>query len=385
MSFERLDRKFAEAAENGTQFSLDPAAWDKMETLLDLHLPKKKKRRGLIFLLLGLALLLGGGIYFTVNHQSPNRTGTENIDEKTGSGIGQKQQDLLPQPNNDLSTGLPVSEQGIVFPGAQKVQQAAVLPFAYQYEYGEQTAIADEEIETYKRPQHGNSYLLDLSPNSINPNLKVRLTPELRLKGIDRKKKILTDNLFFTLGAGPDLSAVGVKLGKVQFNYGLGLGYEFSDRVSVRTGIYFSRKIYTASPEDYKGSVAYYPNLKKVDADCRIYEIPVLVNYGFLQRGSSSFFVSGGLSSYIMKKEKYDYTFRPPYSPQDVRYTHTYQNENNHLFSTLHLSAGFTKKISPKLSIQTEPYFKLPLSGIGEGSVRLNSAGLSVNLVFGGN
>ena len=61
MQFEDFDKKIKEAAEHHHP-AYDEMAWDKMEKLLDKHLPQKedKKRRFIFFLL--LFLFLGGAV-----------------------------------------------------------------------------------------------------------------------------------------------------------------------------------------------------------------------------------------------------------------------------------------------------------------------------------
>ncbi|MBK5273070.1 MAG: hypothetical protein JJE22_18880, partial [Bacteroidia bacterium] len=65
MQSEEFDKKIIEAAEHHHP-AYDENAWEKMEKLLDKHLPQKKddKRRGIFFLL--LFLLLGGSIAFLI-------------------------------------------------------------------------------------------------------------------------------------------------------------------------------------------------------------------------------------------------------------------------------------------------------------------------------
>ena len=58
-------------------------------------------------------------------------------------------------------------------------------------------------------------------------------------------------------------------------------------------------------------------------------------------------------------------------------------NENQHLLSILNLSAGYERSLGPRWSIQAEPYFKLPLSGVGAGKMRLASAGVFFGLKYG--
>ena len=61
---DELDNKMKEATE-GYHPAYDDKAWDKMEVLLDKHLPQEKKRRRFILLLLPL-LLVGTGIFLVI-------------------------------------------------------------------------------------------------------------------------------------------------------------------------------------------------------------------------------------------------------------------------------------------------------------------------------
>ena len=155
--------------------------------------------------------------------------------------------------------------------------------------------------------------------------------------------------------------------------YGAGLSYNFKKRVTVRAGFYSSKKIYTATPDQYNAPI--YPNLTEIYADCRVYEIPVSLSYNFWQRKNHNWFGSAGLSSFLMKNEYYDYRYKTP-----TGYTYNYKkeisNENKHYFAVLTLSGGYQYQLNKKISLQAEPYVKLPLSGIGLGKVKLNSSGI---------
>ncbi|MBI1343743.1 MAG: hypothetical protein GC171_12475 [Terrimonas sp.] len=195
---------------------------------------------------------------------------------------------------------------------------------------------------------------------------------------IARKKRFIA-NISLGLSAGPDISAVGINAGKTEIVRGAGLGLSLSKRVSLRTGFYTAQKVYTAAGSDYKGSPAfmnYYPNLKSVDANCKVYEIPLLLNYSFGQKRSHGWFLSTGLSSLIMKKETYNYYYKPNYSPDYIYYKKTFNNKNKHILSTLALSGGYQVQLNSSLSFVAEPYLRIPLTGIGEGKLHLNSAGM---------
>jgi hypothetical protein len=194
------------------------------------------------------------------------------------------------------------------------------------------------------------------------------------------------DSFFFSFSAGPDKSSIGLdNPGKVKLLAGAGIGYSFKNRWTIRTGFYTASKVYTASREQYKPSSPpfNYNYLDKINADCKVYEIPFNLSYNFSRSDKQSWFATTGLSSFIMKKEVYKYLYKYPGNPpSSYTYTKTLNNENKHYFSVLTLSGGYQRKINKTLSIAAEPYIKVPLAGVGFGKVKLNSAGvlISVNI-----
>jgi hypothetical protein len=151
---------------------------------------------------------------------------------------------------------------------------------------------------------------------------------------------------------------------------------------AVQTGFYVAQKKYIAGAGDYKakpGSYWEYVDIRKVDAKCMVFEIPVSLRYDFSQKKSHSWFVLGGLSSYIMKSEEYHYD----YMRYGIRY-YDYRDYtgNKHLFSVLNLSVGLDKKIANRFSFVVNPYVSLPVTGVGEGRIKLFSAGIQAGLKF---
>jgi hypothetical protein len=211
----------------------------------------------------------------------------------------------------------------------------------------------------------------------------------LAKKSAEKKTKIKNkkgNNFFFTLSAGPDLSFSGNdKLGKTKLLAGAGLGYTIKDRFTIRSGFYSGRKVYTASPGSYHPPEIfwnYYPYMEKVEADCKVYEIPLSLSYHFGSSTKQNWFVSAGLSSFLMKKETYNYFYKYTAGGPTVQKEWTIQDENKHYFSILTLSGGYQKNIGKSFTIMAEPYIKLPLSGVGYGKVKLNSGGLLITVGF---
>lgn len=202
----------------------------------------------------------------------------------------------------------------------------------------------------------------------------------------NKKKTNKPNSLFFSLSAGPDFSFVSSgKIGKTKLLGGAGIGYTIKEKFTLRTGFYTARKIYSALPKDYNAPpdfYQYYPYLESVDADCRVYEIPLTVSYNFGRSDRQNWFVSAGVSSYLMKRETYDYFYKV--SPTSPVYSQkwTVPDKNNHFFSVLNLSAGYQRNIGKRFTVMAEPYLKLPLSGVGYGKVKLNSGGVLFTIGF---
>lgn len=180
--------------------------------------------------------------------------------------------------------------------------------------------------------------------------------------------------------AGPDVSMVASgKTGKMNLVSGVGMGYTYKDRLTLRTGFYTGNKIYTAEPGDYNPPSRfyyYYPNLEKIEANCRIYEIPVSLSYHFGHTKKQNWFASSGISSYLMKRETYNYFYKQSPTAPTISKQRTIRGINKHHFSVLTMSGGYQRTINKAMSVTVEPYLKVPLSGVGYGKVKLNSSGV---------
>jgi hypothetical protein len=166
--------------------------------------------------------------------------------------------------------------------------------------------------------------------------------------------------------------------------YGVAVGYQFHRRWSIQAGISGTDKKYDAGGKDYyyfrPGSYYDTVNMKSINADCYIVEIPISLRYNVIQKNKSSLYATAGLSSYIMKKEVYNYyyTYHNTWPAVTRKATHTY-TDNKHYFSVVNLSLGYERKLWQSLSLQAEPYVKIPVSGVGEGKVHLYSAGMQLS------
>lgn len=199
----------------------------------------------------------------------------------------------------------------------------------------------------------------------------------------DKKSKDKIVRLYVIAFGGAENS--GAKLfssGKITGRYGLEAGYRLNKKLSVQAGFYVSNKKYVAAGSDYKTKPGSYWNtvdIRSIDAACRIYEIPLSLIFDFASGKKLKYYASAGLSSYIMKKEDYKFYYDRYGSMRqaDVNYT-----GNKNLFSVLRVSAGIEKKLSKNFSIIASPGISIPLSGVGEGEVKLYSADIMIGIKF---
>ena len=385
---EEMDDIIREAAEKH-----DPAyndgAWNKMAVLLDKRLPQNDGNRKMIyfFLLLGL----GTGAYFAWPYlfgKDHQLVPTANNRSTTNTTIVASTQKPFADPvliNTPANRSNDPGEER--FTGFRKrvagknktrmnISDATILPDNNQFK--EFAPENKNSLVIVPDNKTGNSVikLEELSKTVSNP------TPDKKAQDkTDRKKKRngFDSNFGLSFSAGPDLSFVNISHpGKITLAFGAGLQYHFAKRITVMAGFYVSRKKYSTDSSGYHPPTVfwnYYPNMQNIEADCRIYDIPVSLRYQFSQKNKHSFFAGAGISSYLMKQENYDYSYKSV-AGQPYYRSYSYSNKNDHLFSAVTLSGGYNYALNKNLSFSAEPYVKIPLKGIGYGRVKLKGSGV---------
>jgi len=440
MQSENFDKKIKDSLSQRPPGN-DKPEWEKMEMLLDKHLPVEKKDRRRIFFILFSCLLLGGGVFLvwqnnnrnkneitSINSQKQNTGAAENNDQtKTNTdknistpivpGTNQTKKDgFVEIPNTNISDVVPGKEVEIdasiakvsknkkadnsvvkkTDPSKQtmdelvksteperslteKLTKSETEPTITE----KKDLVNEPEVEKTKTESKSDSYRVEEQKEETKDTKPVGVEkPDNKNQ---KNKNTFANNFFVTVSAGPDVSAVGGNAGELRFAYGAGIGYQISKKFSVRAGFYAARKVYSADPEDYHPPTnfwSYYPNLENIEANCKVHEIPVTVDYKISSTKKESWFISAGLSSLLMKEETYDYYYKPNSSPTYVTFSRTIHDQNKHYFSVLNLSGGYTRVLNKNISLQAEPYLKIALDGVGYGKVNLNSGGVLFSAVI---
>lgn len=194
---------------------------------------------------------------------------------------------------------------------------------------------------------------------------------------LNRKRTAMHKRWELALVTGADLSSDGLtRKDNAGWNIGIMAGYNISAHWTIRTGLIRTKKNYTVNGDQYDFKYASaYPNhkLTTVSGDCAMWEIPLNVRWMARPGSKISPFLSGGLSTYLMTKERYTYSFTNAYDT--LLRNRNYNETKTYPLGVVHLSAGLHTRINNKLSISIEPFAKIPLQGVGSGNLRLMSLG----------
>lgn len=187
------------------------------------------------------------------------------------------------------------------------------------------------------------------------------------------------------LVGGPEAAQIlGGPTARVGGTVGVLLDYQVLPRWRVRTGVLRSVKRYGARAEDYSPPAGYwtwYVPIDQVDANCRITEIPLEVRYDVLIRPRQTLYATAGVTSVLMRNERYTYFYQQNGRPVVRDWTLARGSESAARIARL--SVGLEQRLAGRWSMQAEPFLNLPLGGIGFGQVRFQSAGLLLGLRYG--
>ena len=227
--------------------------------------------------------------------------------------------------------------------------------------------------------------------NLIQKDNKADITPTNTAKPVaaNAAQKKKTDNYtrqayaYAGLTGNVDLSFV--KFQKTSLpGVGIGLagGYHLKNGISIETGILYDKKSYYTKGEYFdKGKLNYLQNVNLISADgnCHMWEIPLNFKYDFNTQKKHNWFVTAGISSYIMNKEYYNFKYEKDGMINENAYDYYHSSQN--WFSVLNVGGGINIKSGNKYFLQTQPYYKIPLTGIGKGSLSLSSTGINISVV----
>ncbi|HVX51795.1 MAG TPA: hypothetical protein VHB48_16660 [Chitinophagaceae bacterium] len=183
----------------------------------------------------------------------------------------------------------------------------------------------------------------------------------------------------------PDYTTIKYQPGnKVGFDLGGLVGYTLSKSLSVELGISLDKKYYTTDGRYYKSTEKWFQNSGKLltlSGYSSLTEFPLNLRYNFRQDKNKigNFFISGGLVSYIVHSENYNYEFdKDGYIYYRDKST---KKSTSTMFANLNISAGYSSSLGNNVNFRIEPYYRIPINGIGLGGLPITSIGLNIGIV----
>ncbi|MDQ3536648.1 MAG: hypothetical protein M3421_13590 [Bacteroidota bacterium] len=250
----------------------------------------------------------------------------------------------------------------------------------------------DEPKETHPLDEHNlnNSnnqvYLINKKDLIIEENYKEKfLVPVLKHRNeeISDIKQVKQKGQKFNISIllSPDFSSVKLRnINGTGLNTGVSFEYSLSKRWRISTGIISSRKIYDVQNEQGGYSNPSPNGLESINASCGIIDIPLNIRYNIFYSEKGSAFLSSGLSTYLMLREDYQFNYNTYYNKYSEEVS--IKRENNHYFQILNFSLGYEKHLNKRLSLQGEPFLKVPLKEVGYGKIKLISMGAFISLKY---
>ncbi len=407
---DRLDSMFREGlGKPGQRAEFREADWDALENTLD----KQQKKNTIIFwlpIISGVAamlLLVLGWLFIKPNYTAHHNQLTKAYKAHKGNNGQLKSPIVLHkgsiQTGNDTGK---VSQNSIQ--GVKKQKQPIETASYYAHLQGTAknkkgtniTNIEDAYRDALKTNSHTDRYagmlaatdlqtMLGLNLNDEPTNRSIDFTPALiqppsNIAAIKPAIKQHTTNrpqFALTVLAANDINGVNsFRQSKIGADAGLLFSVQVSKKFTLSTGAIYAKKPYMANAESYAVAYSSYVKsyMRDVTADCRVLDIPINIDYQLYNNSKNKFSIGTGLSSYFMLRENYHYNYATPYTKGPTDYTIT--NKNQHFFGVLNLDATYQRKLNSKISINLQPYFKIPLTNIGYGKVKLQTAGVAVGI-----
>lgn len=394
-NFEDIDKLFREGLHPvEDHLTFQEGDWLKLKERLDRN---KKRKRGVFWLsrMGGVAALIllffAIRMFFPEGHQQINQQAEL---QQKGQKVKEEQNQSVASPEVKKTAGKmePVSKTLLAQNKPveeQSLQKQSAVTFTEKNTRDDDTARVENLSvpkamtgQTVNQEEHHPSQpdVVKSPEKELSSAEESLFAPNERPNDLPEPEQQLR-KLALSVLAAPDYNGVNnLNNASIGSDFGLMVTFEIAKNWSFSTGGIYAKKLYETGFTNYNPTKniwdEYYP--KSVNADCRVLDIPLNISYKFFNRKNTTISVGSGISSYIMLREDYRFTYGENDGNNPLAY-HVV-NENQHWLSVLNFQANFQQRLSSRLSIGLQPYMKIPLSNIGFAGVKLQSLGMAANL-----
>lgn len=418
LSPKEIDKIFREGSEQ-YNFEYNEAAWEHMEGLLE----EEDRRRLLWWILGGLSVLLFlGAIYFllptkqhvleetqvqnislnenTSLHQeslneklkSSPKAIPENNEEETKANkheINLKKGEVIPKHNNlftkNKNRPFFIKNDEVVSDTNSSLEDQSNNDNSFVFTDTLVSMVVPLTMLEILAKQHSHSNTSEVHNLNVETKTFQSENEEDRLFQDSTKK----NSLVIGLVTAAEVSTIGRdNICRPDFKIGVQLEYRFSKRLATSVGLNFIRKDYGAGQGEYTPPMGFWTDgvvPQTTRGLCDIIEVPMNFSYflnNFSDESKNNFYVTGGITSYIMLRSEYNYFYgEDPPSPDLIKEWQEANGRDN-LFGVGHISIGVERFLNKKNSIQVAPYVQIPLQEIGHGRVKIWSFGVTGKFNF---
>jgi hypothetical protein len=178
--------------------------------------------------------------------------------------------------------------------------------------------------------------------------------------------------IYLGLLGGPLMSQIKNQgFTKPGFDMGLLIGYRISNKLSIETGMLFTKQYYFIGGK-YYNSVTGSNTVNSMEGSRTSFEIPFKLNYYVLHNKNGGLFISAGVSSYVGVNDKIHINVgeNPWTPPQKLDY-----GVASYLPSYLNFNIGYEYKLRNFTHFRIEPYLEIPMSSAAGNTININAGG----------
>jgi hypothetical protein len=387
-----LDDLFRRAAEN-YPLKESESRWNEIEKKLSVvsgHQKKGRKKFVLILFFFIVALIMGGILLIKTGNADFQKSAR--IKKEPGMiNMGDGLQAGSARPENNIIKKKAV-HPGILTAGFENINHNHLQTTRHKMKYYRPV------IQTELEKREGGHQLINELDNAshLQTDDQALISSPEKLDDLESEYRIADEiqhtnpkvallpvkskGLYYGLLGGFSFAEVeGQGIKRAGYTAGIAVGYHFNYRLALETGVLFSKRHYYSDGKYFKTSKM-PPGMDVIylEGSSSVFEFPLKLRYNLLPGNKAQFYTSAGISSSILVNETNDYLLLVNGSPQPM--LNNYKNTYGYIGSTIDVSITYERKIGRYSTFRIEPYLKIPIRGIGVGSMPVMSTGLQVGV-----
>ncbi len=176
----------------------------------------------------------------------------------------------------------------------------------------------------------------------------------------------------------PDFTTVKFQsVKKMGLNFGVLMGYQVNSKINAELGVLLDSKYYYTDGK-YLDSNAIKKDVVNLNGFSSITEIPINIRYNFKTNRSSQYFASVGAVSYIIHNQKYNYVYDK--NGTLLQGEKQINKASSNWFSNMQISVGYEHQLGKLGDFRVEPYYRIPIKGVGIGNLPITSVGINIGI-----